>query len=175
MKLELHRPWSEITAGYFDIVQTLQFVPRRFSGKLLSQLTLSRQSSWNRIFISTVHGVRNPIGSNAIADNFKTERFATGSDIPYSHKSVKLKKTLSSAVSQFIPRTLTTVFLCFRISLCDWIFSVWLLIFYSSMVNQPPLFLQTLASSIDFNSVWEFKFHFLRLKPLLAIIFFDLW
>ena len=113
----------------------------------MSQSTLFRQSSWKRIFVLTVHRVRNPIGSNIFADNFKTEHF--GGEITQLYKSVKLKKNSSATVSQFIPRTLTTVPLYYQ---CSGRFCVWLII-CCSIVSQPSLYLRVLTGFNSFQKV----------------------
>ena len=52
-------------------------------------------------------GVKNPIGSNILAVRLRTERFVSGSDLPYFANSVRSKKNSSERVSQFSPKTLT--------------------------------------------------------------------
>ena len=144
-----------------------------------SQFVLLIQSSWNKIFISIVRGVKNPMGSKILAVTLRTDRLVRGSACANGHRSEKLKKISSVRVFQFIPRILTTAS-----SLSEVVESQPTLDF----ANDSSSSLLTLVTSccvfadpgelssfvICICSFREFDRHFLRLNPPLDITFLHL-
>ena len=120
-----------------------------------------------------VKGIKNPIGSNILAVNLRTDLFVSRSALPYLYNSEKSKSNSSVMVFHVTPKTFTnacddSTFPGVVAALAyDSSSSLVWVVFDFDPSHSCSRFL------IAFNSFFELEFHFCRLNPSSDMIYFD--
>jgi len=116
-----------------------------------------------------VKGVKNPIGSNILAVNLRTDLFVSGSALPYLYSSEKSKSNSSVTVLYVTPKTFTN-------SCDDSTFPA----VVATLAYDSSSFLVSVVFDFDpsrsrsrfliaVNSYFELEFHFRRLNPVRVV------